>query len=48
MTKAVLGRALAEELADHLVYDIGDSARAWIGSRKKAAETAGDRRCQHS
>jgi hypothetical protein len=34
----VLERALAEELADHLVYDIGDSARAWIGSRKEAAE----------
>ena len=31
MTKAVLERALAEELADHLVYDIGDPARAWIG-----------------
>ncbi len=31
MTKAVLERAPAEELADHLVYDIGDTARAWIG-----------------
>ena len=31
MNKAVLGRAPAEELADHLVYDIGDPARARIG-----------------
>ena len=31
ITKAVLERAPAEELADHLVYDIGDPARAWIG-----------------
>jgi hypothetical protein len=43
----LLERAPAEELADLLVYDIRDPARPWIGSRKKAAETAGDRRCQH-
>ena len=48
MTKAVLERALAEELADHLVYDIGALARRGSGNSRKGCQPKRlVRRCQH-
>jgi putative transposase len=41
LPKAVLERVLAEELTDHLVYDIGDPARRGSGNSRKGCSRNG-------